>query len=115
MVLMSSTFLGTPEEIISTLKKGNATELSQYFNNYIDFALPDKDEIKNIGKNQATIALKAYFDEIGVQTFQLTSQREAGSTMYITGKLQGKTKNVNLTLMLKNNSSKYSITSIRIG
>ena len=112
---MSATNLGTPDEIVNALKRGNATELSTYFDNFIDITLPEKDEMKNMGKNQAGIALKAYYDEIGVKTFQLTSQREAGAIMYITGKLQGKIKNVNLTLMLKNTGSKYAITSLRVG
>ena len=115
IVLMSFTSFGSSDEIITALKSGNATEVSQYFDNFIDITLPEKDEMKNMGKNQASIALKAYYEEIGVKTFQLTSQREAGATMYITGKLQGKTKNSNLTIILKNSNLKYAITSIRIG
>ena len=113
--LISATVFGTSDDIINALKSGSAVEVSQYLDNFIDITLPEKDEMKNMGKNQATIALKTYYDEIGVKSFQLTSQREAGFIMYITGKLQGKTKNSNLTLMLKNVGSKYFITSIRIG
>jgi hypothetical protein len=114
-ILMSATNFGTPDEIIDTLKRGSAQELAQYFDNFVDITLPEKDEMKNMGKNQAGIALKSYYDEIGINTFHLTSKREAGSIMYITGKLEGKTKNTNLTLILKNSGNKYSITSIRIG
>lgn len=114
-ILMSATVFGTAEEIIDALKSGSSSEVSQYFDNFIDITLPDKDEVKNMGKNQANIALKTYYEEIGVKTFQLTSQREAGSIMYITGKLQGKIKNSNITIILKNANSKYYITSIRIG
>ncbi|MFY7963512.1 MAG: DUF4783 domain-containing protein [Chitinophagaceae bacterium] len=114
-ILMSATNFGTPDEIIDTLKRGSAQEISQYFDNFIDLTLPEKDEMKNMGKNQATIAIKSFYEEMGIKSFQLTSQREAGSIMYITGKLQGKTKNTNLTLILKNTNNKYSITSIRIG
>jgi hypothetical protein len=113
--LISATTFGTPDEIINALKKGNSTEVSQYFDNFVDIMLPEKDEVKNMGKNQASIALKTFYEEMNVKTFQITSQREAGSIMYITGKLQGKVKDMNLTLILKNTDSKYSITSIRIG
>lgn len=113
--LVSATVFGSPDEIIDALKSGTASEVSQYFDSFIDITLPDKDEMKNMGKNQANIALKSYYEEIGVKTFQLTSQREAGSIMYITGKLQGKIKNSNITIILKNSNSKYYITSIRIG
>lgn len=114
-ILVSATVFGTSDEIIDALKSGNSSEVSQFFDNFIDITLPDKDEVKNIGKNQANLALKAYYEEIGVKTFQLTSQREAGSIMYITGKLQGKIKNSNMTIILKNAGAKYFITSIRIG
>ncbi len=112
--LTSAVEFGTSEDIIAALKSGNATEVAQYFDNMIDLTLPEKDEMKNMGKNQATIALKSFYDEVGVKTFQLTSQREAGSMMYITGKLQGKIKNCNLTLILKSSNGKFFITSLRV-
>ena len=102
------------EDIIAALKSGNATEVAIHFDNMIDLTLPEKEEMKNMGKNQATIALKSFYEEVGVTTFQLTSQREAGSIMYITGKLQGKIKNCNITIILKNSNSKFYITSLRI-
>jgi len=112
---MSATTFSTPDEIVDALKSGSSSEVAEFFDNFIDISLPEKDEMKNMGKNQASIALKAFYEEIGVKNFQLTSQREAGSIMYITGKLQGKIKNSNLTIMLKNAGAKYYITSIRIG
>lgn len=112
--LTSATIFGSSEEIIDALKSGNAAEVAQYFDNFIDLSLPEKEEMKNMGKNQASIAYKSFYEEVGVKTFQLTSQREAGSMMYITGKLQGKIKNCNLTLILKNSNNKFFITSVRI-
>ena len=111
----SFTVLGDSDEIINALKSGTASEVSQYFDSFIDLSLPDKEEMTSMGKNQASIALKSYYEEIGVKTFQFTSKREAGAIMYITGKLQGKIKNSNITIILKNAGSKYYITSIRIG
>lgn len=113
-LLSSFTILGSPDEIIDALNSGNAADVSQYFDNFIDLTLPNKEESSNMGKNQATIALKSYYEEVGIKSFQLTSKREAGAIMYITGKLQGKMKNSNLTLILKNSGSKYFITSVRI-
>ncbi len=112
--LTSAVEFGTSEDIIAALKSGNATEVAQYFDNMIDLTLPEKEEMKNMGKNQATIALKSFYEEVRVTTFQLTSQREAGSMMYITGKLHGKIKNCNITLILKNSNNKFYITSLRV-
>jgi hypothetical protein len=101
-------------DIMKALKTANALQLSEYFDAYIDLTLPAKDEIKNIGKNQAGLALKEFFNENGVKGFNLSSQREAGTTMYIAGKLQAKSKNYNITLLLKNKEGKRQIISVRI-
>jgi hypothetical protein len=114
MMLMSFTFQSDTEAIIKSLKAGNADAIASYFDGYIDLTLPGKDEIKNIGKNQAGITLKSFFDETGVKGFDLTSQRESGTTMYIAGKLQTKSKGYNITLLLKNKDGKHEIISIRI-
>ncbi len=114
-ILCSATVLGDPDEIMDALKSGDASQVSQYFDNFIDITLPGKEEMTNMGKNQASIALKSYYSESGIKTFQFTSKREAGGIMYITGKLQGKSKNDNITIILKKSNSKYFITSIRIG
>lgn len=112
--LISATTIADSEDIIAALKTGTASEVSQYFDNLIDLTLPEKDEIKNMGKNQASIAYKAFYEENGIKGFTLTSQRESGATMYITGKLLGRLGNKNLTLILKNNNSKYVIITVRI-
>ncbi len=103
------------DDVINALKSGNASEVAQYFDNLIDLTLPEKDELKNISKNQATIALKSFYEENGIKGFNLTSQRESGQTMYITGKLQGRIDNKNITILLKKDNNKTLIISLRIG
>ena len=114
MMFMSFTFQSDTDAIIKFLKTGNADGIAAYFDGYIDLTLPGKDEIKNIGKNQAGITLKSFFEDTGVKGFDLTSQRESGTTMYIAGKLQTKSKGYNITLLLKNKDGKHEIISIRI-
>ena len=113
-MFMSFTFQSDTDAIIKFLKTGNADGIAAYFDGYIDLTLPGKDEIKNIGKNQAGITLKSFFEDTGVKGFDLTSQRESGTTMYIAGKLQTKSKGYNITLLLKNKDGKHEIISIRI-
>ncbi|MFY8127699.1 MAG: DUF4783 domain-containing protein [Chitinophagaceae bacterium] len=103
------------EDVIDALKSGNASEVAAYFDNLIDLTLPDKDELKNISKNQATITLKNFYEENGIKGFSLTSQRESGQTMYIAGKLQGRIDNKNITILLKKDNNKTVIISVRIG
>lgn len=71
--------------IVTALQSGNADKVSTYFDKILDLKFPDKDEIKSIGKNQASIALKSFFDNNNIKGFELSSQREMGGTMYIAG------------------------------
>ncbi|MFY7651124.1 MAG: DUF4783 domain-containing protein [Chitinophagaceae bacterium] len=100
--------------IIQSLKLGNAEEVAKYFDNFIDLKLPEKEEIKNIGKTQAGIALQTFFKDNSIKGFELTGQREMGTTMYITGKLQNNAKGYNITLLLKSKDGMHQIITLRI-
>jgi hypothetical protein len=102
------------ESIIKALKTGNAEVFASYFDSFIDLKLPEKDELKNMGKNQATIAIKSFFEDNGIKGFQLTSQREMGSTQYISGKLLNNGKGFNITIMMKKTGDKEGIVTVRI-
>ncbi|MGI8950941.1 MAG: DUF4783 domain-containing protein [Chitinophagaceae bacterium] len=112
--LMSFSIQTDTEEIINALKQGNSEQFSKFFDTILDVKLPEKDEIKNIGKNQASITLKNFFRENNIKGFDVTSQRELSDTKYLTGKLQGGSKTYNLTLMMKTKGDKLTIITIRI-
>jgi hypothetical protein len=111
-VLLS--FQSSSDNIVKALKAGNAEELATYFDSFIDLKLPEKDEVKNMGKNQAGIALKSFFNDNAIKGFELTSQREMGGTMYMAGKLKNSGKGFNITVMLKKSGDKQEIITIRI-
>jgi Domain of unknown function (DUF4783) len=102
------------EGVIKALKAGDAEQLSSYFDSFIDLKLPEKEEVKNMGKNQAGIAIKTFFTENGIKGFDLTSQREIGGTMYLAGKLKNAGKGFNITIMMKKSNDNHGITTIRI-
>jgi hypothetical protein len=114
LMLFSFNFQNDTDGIIQALKSANALQVSEHFDAFIDLTLPAKDEIKNIGKNQAGIALRSFFEETGVKGFDLSSQREAGVTMYMAGKLQARSRSFNITVLLKNKDGKHQIISMRI-
>lgn len=111
---LSFTIKVDSENIIKALKTGNAEAFASYFDSFIDLKLPEKDELKNMGKNQATIAIKSFFEDNGIKGFQLTSQREMGSTQYISGKLLNNGKGFNITIMMKKTGDKEGIVTVRI-
>lgn len=112
--LMSFTRQGDIEVIVNAFKSADAGQVGSYFDDYVDIKLLDKDEVKNIGRNQATITLKAFFSENGIRGFEKTSEREIGNTMYLAGKLLNNGKGHNVTVMLKMKDGKRQIITLRI-
>ncbi len=120
--LLIAVFVGTAsfsiqpdtDAIVKAFKTADATEIGGYFDDFIDLKLLDKEEVKNMGRNQATIALKTFFDENHIKGFEKGSDREIGNTLYITGKLTSNTKSYNVTVMLKAKANKHQIITMRI-
>jgi len=112
--LMSFTAQGDVDAIVNAFKAADAARVGTYFDDYVDIKLLDKDEVKNIGRNQATLTLKAFFAENGIKGFEKTSEREISTTMYLTGKLLNNGKGHNITIMLKVKDGKRQIITLRI-
>lgn len=102
------------EALVAALKNAQADEVSAYFDAMVDMKFPEKDEIKNIGKNQAAIALSSFFSEQKITGFEKISEREIGNTMYMTGRLLNGGKGYNITLMMKMKAGKHYIITVRI-
>lgn len=100
--------------ILEALKSGSADKVSNYFDKILDLKFPDKDEIKGIGKNQASIALKSFYDSKNIKGFELSSQREMGGTMYIAGKLTNGSDGYKLSMMMRTKEGRTQIITVRI-
>jgi hypothetical protein len=107
--LMSFTYQTDVDAIVNAFKSADAGQVGNFFDDYVDIKLLDKDEVKNIGRNQATITLKAFFAENGVKGFEKVSEREIGNTMYLAGKLITSGKASNITIMLKMRDGKRQL------
>lgn len=112
--LSAFTYQPDTDSVVRAFKTANADEVARYFDDYIDLKLLDKDEVKNMGRNQATIALKSFFEENNIKGFDKGSDREIGNTLYITGKLTSTGKSYNVTVMLKAKGGKHQIITMRI-
>lgn len=105
------------DQIFNAFKKADTEEIAQSFDTYVDLKFLDKDEIKNISKNQASIALKTFFSENAITGFEKVSNRDLGSTTYLVGKLVSSDKNnkgYNITVLIKSQAGKFKIISLRI-
>ena len=100
--------------LVNALKSANAEEVSNYFDKILDIKFPDKEEIKSIGKNQAGIALKSFFEENKISGFKLLSQGELNGTISIAGKLLNSGNGYNITMMLQMKDGKHQIITVRV-
>ena len=114
LVFSFAAFAQNGEGVVNALKEGNASKFSSYFSTTIDMKFPEKDEMKNVSKANATSAITNFFSSNSINGFEVTSQREMSGTMYVAGKLKGNSQNYNITVMLKNNGNEMSVITIRI-
>jgi hypothetical protein len=114
LTLMSFTLQAPTDPIVRSFKSASSEQVASHFDDFVDMKLLDNDEVKNMGKNQAAIALKRFFGEYNIKGFEKISEREIGQTMYMTGKLLNHDKGFNITLMLKQAGGQYRIVTVRI-
>ena len=106
-------FAQTGDAVTNALKAGDVARFTSYFSNAVDIKLPQKDEMKNVNKSDATSVIGGFFSSNNINGFDVISQREMNGTMYITGKLKG-AKNYNITVMLMETGSNKGVITVRI-
>ena len=109
-----TSFAQTGDDVVNALKEGSASKFTGYFSNSVDVKLPQKNEMKNVSKADASGAVSGFFSSNKINTFEVTSQREMSGTMYIAGKLKGASQDYNLTVMLKGRGNSLAVITVRI-
>lgn len=104
---------GSKDDMIDALKSGNADQFVKYFGSSIDVKLPNSNEMKSVPKSQAAATVKSFFTDNKIGSCTITSQRENGGTMYVTGKLNGNSS-YNITAMIKSSGNSFEIITLRI-
>lgn len=102
------------EPIVQAFKTANIDNIAAHFDEFIDLKLLDKEEVKNMSKNQASIALKAFYTENGIKGFEKVSDGGKGTLIYLIGKLTTGNKSFNVTIQMKQKNGKPAIITIRI-
>ncbi|MES1214234.1 MAG: DUF4783 domain-containing protein [Bacteroidota bacterium] len=107
----SFTQSGNIDAIISALRSGNATELSDYFDDNIELTLPDK--ANSYSKAQAVVILKDFFSNNGIKNFELKHKGNNGGAQFCIGTLQTKSGNFRTTVFMKIKNNKDVVKDIR--
>ena len=112
MVMMSSFIQpGTIDEVIGTLRSGDADGLSKYFDDNVELTLPVKSD--SYSKAQAQVILKDFFGNNGVKGFELKFKGDSPGGHYCIGTLQTKSGNFRAHVFVKAKGSKEVVKEIR--
>jgi hypothetical protein len=108
-----TSFAQTGDDVVNALKAGSAEKFTSYFGSAVDVKLPQKNEMKNLNKSDASSVISGFFSSNNITGFELTSEREMSGTMYIAGKITG-AQSYNITVMLTSSGKAMSVITVRI-
>jgi hypothetical protein len=111
LLLLSFTSLIGIEEVIASLKKGNASEIAKYFDNTVEITLPTKSN--SYSKSQAEVILKDFFTNNPVKNFQVLHKGDNGGSQFCIGKLITSSAEYRTTIYMKQKADKQVLQEIR--
>ncbi len=101
-----------PEDIIVSLKTGNATSLSKFFNKNIELVVVDKDDVYS--KAQAQQIVSDFFKKNKAQRFDIIHDGGKEGSLYGIGNLSTDKGVFRVYFLLKKNGEKSYIHQLRI-
>jgi hypothetical protein len=99
------------EDVISAMRKGNATELARYVDDNIEISLPDRSD--SYSKAQAVIILQDFFTSNGIKGFDVIHKGDNGGSQFCIGTLQTRSGNYRTTVFMKTKNGKQLVKEIR--
>jgi Domain of unknown function (DUF4783) len=103
---------GGLEDVIAALRGGNASQLSNNFDEKIELTLPDKSD--NYSKAQAQLIIKDFFGNNGVKGFDLKHKGDSpGGGHFCIGTLQTNAGNFRTNVFMKIKNGKEVVKEIR--
>lgn len=99
------------DEVVTALKKGDASQVARFFDNTVEITMPDKSN--NYSKSQAEMVLKDFFINNGVKNFTVIHQGENAGSQYCIGTLLTKNGTFRTTVFMKQKSDKHLVQEIR--
>jgi hypothetical protein len=110
-VLASFSLLSSIDEIVGSLKTGNATEIAKFFDNTVEITLPDRSN--SYSKSQAEVVLRDFFINNPVKGFEVIHKGENAGSQYCIGTLITKNASFRTTVFMKQKGDKHTLQEIR--
>ncbi len=111
VVLASFRPINGLDDVINSLRNGNAQELSRYVDDNIEISLPDKSD--SYSRAQALMVLKDFFANNGVTGFEIQFKGENGGSQFCVGKLLTRSGSYRTTVFMKTKDGKQLVKEIR--
>ncbi|MBX3252948.1 MAG: DUF4783 domain-containing protein [Chitinophagaceae bacterium] len=111
VVLLSFRVSFSIEDVVSAMKAGNASQLSQYFDNMVEITLHDKSNAYS--RSQAQVILKDFFNSYGVKAFRIVHKGSNSGSEFCIGNLQTKYGEFRTTIFMRSRSEKQVLQEIR--
>ncbi|MGD9928687.1 MAG: DUF4783 domain-containing protein [Mangrovibacterium sp.] len=105
-------FAQIPDEVVLSLKTGNASTLSSYFNQNIEMVVLDQDDVYS--KAQAQQIVTNFFSQHKAQGFSIIHQGGKEGAKYAIGNLTTNQGTFRVYFLLKNDGGKAYIHQLRI-
>jgi hypothetical protein len=111
LVLFSFKPLYSIDEVVAAIRAGNSAELSKYFDNRVDIALPDKSD--TYSKAQAEMIIRDFFNSKGVIGFELKHKGENGGAQFCVGILKTRNAEYRTHLFMRQRGDRQLLQEIR--
>lgn len=101
-----------PDEIIQSLKTGNSKTLSEYFNQNVEMAVLENDNVYS--KAQAQQIINKFFNSYSPESFNVLHDGGKEGDRYVIGNLVTNKGNFRVYFLLRKNNGKDYIIQLRI-
>jgi hypothetical protein len=108
--LLFSQTLGL-DGIIASIRNGNASALSTFFDKSVEISMPDKSN--GYSKSQAELVLKDFFRNNTVKNFEIIHKGENSGSQYCIGTLSTKNGEFRTTIFMKEKGTGQVLQEIR--
>ncbi|MEP7233188.1 MAG: DUF4783 domain-containing protein [Ginsengibacter sp.] len=98
-------------EIIDAIKRGNAAEVSRFFDNTVEITFPGKSN--SYSKSQAELVLRDFFSKNPAKSFQVIHKSENEGSQYCIGNLETANGIFRTTIYMKQRGDKQVVQELR--
>ena len=110
-ITISSFITVSCSEVVKALKSGDATQVSQFFDNTIEITMPGKSS--SYSKSQGEMVLRDFFASNQVKDFEVLHKSENAGSQFCIGNLKTNNGTFRTTIFMKQKGDKDLLQELR--